>query len=114
MNRAAQLTNVDRWFLTKLSRLVALDAKLRGLRSAMKPAATPEALAAIRTAKTIGFGDRHLSELLQIPEPEIRALVKSLGIKASYKMVDTCAAEFEAQTPYFYSVFDDDETEVAA
>jgi len=112
VDEAALLTNIDRWFLTKISRLVKLDQELREFRTAMKPEPTAEALAAIRKAKIVGFGDRQLSELLRIPEREVRKIVAGLGLKPMFKMVDTCAAEFEAQTPYFYSVFDDDQSEV--
>lgn len=112
INEVAQLTNIDRWFLTKIHRLVQLDQEIRKYRTSLKPQPSPEALAAIRKAKIVGFGDRQLSELLRVPEREVRSIVASLSIRPSYKMVDTCAAEFEAETPYFYSVFADEESEV--
>ena len=57
-------------------------------------------------AKRAGFADRTIAEFAGIPEKAIRALRKRLGIVPIYKMVDTCAAEFEAATPYFYSCYD--------
>ena len=67
----------------------------------------PESLVALlREAKRAGFADRTIAEFAQIPEMKLRALRKRLGIIPIYKIVDTCAAEFEAATPYFYSCYD--------
>jgi carbamoyl-phosphate synthase large subunit len=60
----------------------------------------------LREAKRAGFADRTIAEFAGIPEMKLRALRKRLGIVPIYKMVDTCAAEFEAATPYFYSCYD--------
>jgi carbamoyl-phosphate synthase large subunit len=60
----------------------------------------------LREAKRAGFSDRTIAEFAEIPETKLRALRKRLGIVPIYKMVDTCAAEFEAATPYFYSCYD--------
>ncbi|HIP16901.1 MAG TPA: carbamoyl-phosphate synthase large chain, partial [Methanothermococcus okinawensis] len=60
----------------------------------------------ILECKMLGFSDVQLSNLLNKDEMEIRALKKELGINPLYKMVDTCAAEFEAKTPYFYSCYE--------
>lgn len=60
----------------------------------------------IREAKSLGFADRTIAEFAGVPEMKFRALRKSLGIVPTYKMVDTCAAEFEAATPYYYSCYD--------
>ncbi len=70
---------------------------------------TPELL---RKAKSLGFSDRQISNLIGKTEDEVRTLRKKLGIVPSYRLVDTCAAEFEAYTPYFYSTYDcgDDES----
>ena len=110
-----QLTNVDEWFLTTMADLVALDLKLRtassSLKSTLEP--TPELLALVAQAKRRGFGNRHLSETLGIPESAVAEIVRQTGVRPVYKMVDTCAAEFEAATPYFYSCFDDRESETA-
>ena len=60
----------------------------------------------LRDAKHAGFADRTIAEFAEIPEGKFRVLRKRLGIIPTYKMVDTCAAEFEAATPYFYSCYD--------
>src|SRR6266446_736442 len=63
-------------------------------------------------AKSMGFSDRQIAALVGSSEDEVRALRKNLGLVPSYRLVDTCAAEFEAYTPYYYSTYDtgDDET----
>jgi carbamoyl-phosphate synthase large subunit len=62
-------------------------------------------------AKSLGFSDRQIAHLTGATEDQIRAKRKSLGLVPSYRLVDTCAAEFEAYTPYYYSTYDrgDDE-----
>lgn len=74
---------------------------------------TPELLA---KAKSLGFSDRQIAHLTKSTEDEVRALRKKLGLVPSYRLVDTCAAEFEAYTPYYYSTYDrgDDEIKVTA
>jgi carbamoyl-phosphate synthase large subunit len=69
----------------------------------------PEQLA---QAKSLGFSDRQIAHLLGKTEDEIRALRKQLGLVPSYRLVDTCAAEFEAYTPYYYSTYDRGDDEV--
>ncbi len=74
---------------------------------------TPELLA---KAKSLGFSDRQIAHLTKSTEDDVRALRKKLGLVPSYRLVDTCAAEFEAYTPYYYSTYDrgDDEIKVTA
>ena len=73
---------------------------------------TPDLLA---KAKSLGFSDRQIAHLTRQTEDAVRAERKRLGIVPSYRLVDTCAAEFEAYTPYFYSTYDrgDDEVRVS-
>src|SRR6478672_2120524 len=73
---------------------------------------TPELLT---KAKSLGFSDRQIAHLTKSTEDEVRALRKKLGLVPSYRLVDTCAAEFEAYTPYYYSAYDrgDDETKAS-
>jgi carbamoyl-phosphate synthase large subunit len=113
VNEIHELTHMDRWFLIIMERLVKLDKELRALAPAIGQDAPPDAIALIAKAKRLGFGNRHLAEALGVPEARVNELVKISGVKPVYKMVDTCAAEFEAATPYFYSCFDDAETESA-
>jgi len=95
-----QLCRVDRWFLNKLSRLVDMEQRLRG--KSLKEIGDE----LLRDAKKLGFNDRNLAELTGEKETTIRARRKELGITPVYKMVDTCAAEFEAETPYYYSCYE--------
>ena len=91
-----EITMVDEWFIDKLAVLVEMEEKLE------KGPVTPELL---REAKRLEFPDNVISRLSGMPEGEIKALRLENGITAAYKMVDTCAAEFEASTPYYYSVY---------
>jgi carbamoyl-phosphate synthase large subunit len=72
---------------------------------------TPELLA---KAKSLGFSDRQIAHLTKSTEDEVRALRKKLGLVPSYRLVDTCAAEFEAYTPYYYSTYDRGDDEIKA
>jgi len=91
-----EITKIDVWFIDKIAILVEMEQEL-----STKPI-TVELLA---DAKRIGFPDRVISELSGMPVVEVKALRKQNGIIAAYKMVDTCAAEFDAATPYYYSTF---------
>jgi len=96
-----ELTGIDPWFLDNLLEIVETETMLRGL--ARLDAVTDEQL---RTAKRQGFSDRQLANLLGRSEAEVRADRLRRGIRATFKSVDTCAAEFEAYTPYFYSTYE--------
>ncbi len=105
------LSNIDRWFLHKLQRLVSMEKRIKIEGKTI--AALADTLDAdspgadlLRDAKRMGFADRQIGELAGLPERIIRQLRKTFGIVPTYKMVDTCAAEFEAATPYFYSCYD--------
>ncbi|MFY0545323.1 carbamoyl-phosphate synthase large subunit [Brevibacillus sp. H7] len=98
-----QLTKMDRFFLHKLEKLVSFEETLRA------KGATP---AALYEAKRLGFTDRKIAELTGHSEEEIRAMRKQQGLTPVYKMVDTCAAEFEAQTPYYYSTYEQEDERI--
>ena len=104
----ADLSGVDPWFLHKLQKLVAVEDELRTLGPTLHHGAepTPETMEKITQAKTLGFADRHLADVLGVKEAQVRGWAARAGIAPVYKMVDTCAAEFEAATPYFYSCYD--------
>ena len=91
-----EITMVDEWFIDKIAVLVEMEEKLE------KGPLTPELL---REAKRLEFPDNVISRLSGMPEEQIKNLRLENGITAAYKMVDTCAAEFEASTPYYYSVY---------
>ena len=99
-----EITAIDRWFIDQLRQLVELECLLRSVGSL---SAIDDSL--LRKAKQAGYSDRQLATLLSAPEMEVRAERKRRGIVAIYKAVDTCAAEFEAQTPYFYSTWEDED-----
>ncbi|MGI9136842.1 MAG: carbamoyl-phosphate synthase large subunit [Candidatus Nanopelagicales bacterium] len=99
-----EATKIDPWFLDQICLIneVAVEVK------------SADSLSAdiIRHAKRHGFSDRQLAQLRGLTEAEVRELRHALGVRPVYKTVDTCAAEFAAQTPYHYSSYDE-ETEVA-
>jgi carbamoyl-phosphate synthase large subunit len=100
LDRVHALTGIDRFFLNKIQNIVQLEQEIHSRGPA---ALTPELL---RRAKEMGFGDAYLAQITGLKEAEIRTLREDCGIKPVYKMVDTCAAEFEAVTPYYYSCYD--------
>ena len=95
-----KLTKIDKWFLYQIEELVALEAEIEKY----KLDTLPEGL--LRAAKEKGYADRQIAHLLGCWESEVYNKRKELGMERSFKLVDTCAAEFEAQTPYYYSTFD--------
>ncbi|PZE22625.1 carbamoyl-phosphate synthase large subunit [Paenibacillus xerothermodurans] len=105
LQRVQDLTKVDWWFLHKLEGLIQFEEQLK------QPELTEELL---REAKRKGFTDRAIAEIRSgadaglnlTNEAEIRAYRLGLGLRPVYKMVDTCAAEFEATTPYYYSTYE--------
>ncbi len=95
-----ELTHIDPWFLNHIKDLVEME---KTLFSAGLDKVTPELL---RQAKEAGFSDKYLSMKYGVEETAIRQKRLEAGIKAVYKMVDTCGAEFEASTPYLYSTYE--------
>ena len=98
----SQFSGIDPWFLENFVQLLELEKELRR--------GEPDA-ELLREAKRNGYSDAQLSVLLNTTEAEIRKRRKQLGITPVYKLVDTCAAEFEARTPYYYSTYEE-ETEL--
>jgi carbamoyl-phosphate synthase large subunit len=94
------------WFLAEMVRNVALESEIRhfGERVAA-PVTDPEAAALLATAKRFGFGDADIANLASVPVAAIREARRSVGLEPGYAMVDTCAAEFAAETPYFYATY---------
>ena len=99
-----ELTAIDRWFLDQILQIVELESLLRTVGSL---ASVDTAL--LRDAKQAGFADRQLAVMLGSSEMEVREERKRRGIVATFKAVDTCAAEFEASTPYYYSTWEDED-----
>ena len=102
-----QLTSIDPWFLDQLQELCELEDDLRDLPGGLQAVDA----AVMLKAKQAGFSDRQLATIWHSTEQEMRAFRKQLGVLATFKSVDTCAAEFEAYTPYYYSTYEqEDET----
>ncbi|MFJ5716265.1 carbamoyl-phosphate synthase (glutamine-hydrolyzing) large subunit [Neobacillus sp. NPDC093127] len=102
-----QLTGIDPWFLHKISSIVVLETELASYQWNNVPTSL------LKEAKRNNVADKLLSQIFKIPEKQIRSKWKELNWKPGYKMVDTCAAEFDAVTPYYYSTwlgFDEVET----
>lgn len=94
----AALSNINQWFLRKMGNMRKMETLLQGKRSAVLADA-----ALLLEAKRMGFGDRQIAFACGVAEQDARAKRIAQHIKPVYKMVDTCAAEFEAATPYYYS-----------
>ena len=101
LERVRELTNIDPWFLDQILHLTEIEAEIRAVGSLNK--ATAENL---RRFKRAGFGDLQLAYWWDATESAVRAKRKELGVEAVFKQVDTCAAEFEAVTPYYYSTYE--------
>ena len=95
-----KLTKIDRWFLKQIEELVELEKKIAQYSLEDIP------VHLMKQAKEQGYADRQIAHLLDCLESEVHAKRKEMGIHRVYKLVDTCAAEFEAKTPYYYSTFD--------
>ena len=94
------ITKMDYWFLRQLEELVVLEFEIEKYHVGN----VPEEL--ILEAKMKGYADRQIAHLLRCLESELHQLRTEMGINRVYKLVDTCAAEFEAKTPYYYSTFE--------
>ncbi len=99
MKTVQKLTKIDRWFLKQIEELIDLEKEM----AKFEISTLPQPL--MRAAKEKGYADRQIAHVLDCLESEVYAKRKELGINRIYKLVDTCAAEFEAKTPYYYSSF---------
>ncbi len=111
------LTGIDKWFLKNIAEIVELEEELkvyaRDLPIFSYPHnGLPESI--MRKAKRFGFSDREIGMIIGLDENEVRSLRLQRGIESVFKLVDTCAAEFEAYTPYYYSTYEkEDESRVS-
>lgn len=106
MKTIQKLTRIDKWFLEQIWELVELEKEI----GKHELETLPPSL--IRTAKEKGYADRQIAHLLGCLESEVHTRRRELGIHRVFKMVDTCAAEFEAKTAYYYSTFDQENESV--
>lgn len=99
IDKIYELTKIDKWFLHNIKEIIELEKELiKNKANIMK--------GLLSEAKQYGFGDKQLAVLLGKDETQIRDLRKSFNIEPDFKLVDTCAAEFQAHTPYYYSTYD--------
>ncbi|MFH1127891.1 MAG: carbamoyl-phosphate synthase large subunit [Candidatus Omnitrophota bacterium] len=97
------LTYIDPWFLENIREIVVLESRIKSELELNNDQKNTDLL---KQAKEYGFSDVQISRLLNKTEEQIRHWRKELGIKPDYKLVDTCAAEFRAYTPYYYSTYE--------
>ncbi|MBK6886406.1 MAG: carbamoyl-phosphate synthase large subunit [Tetrasphaera sp.] len=100
VERVHEVTGIDPWFLDQIALINDLAARI-GAADRLSPEL-------LRTAKRHGFSDAQLAQLRHTPESVVRGVRHALGIRPVYKTVDTCAAEFAARTPYYYSAYDEE------
>src|SRR5512136_1766154 len=120
-----ELTKIDPWFLTNIQEITDLESEIRSYGTKVrdlelwKKILTPDQLqlpeSLLRKAKEFGFSDYQLGYLLGFDETTLRNIRKEKGIVPTYKLVDTCGAEFEAYTPYYYSTYEaEDESKASS
>lgn len=108
MKTILSLTKIDKWFLRQIEELIELEQEIENHKIDNIPASL------MRTAKEKGYADRQIAHLLQCLESEVHKKRKEMNINRVYKLVDTCAAEFDAKTPYYYSSFDTENESVSS
>jgi carbamoyl-phosphate synthase large subunit len=99
LEKIYELTQIDRWFLANIKEIIELEKEIAHSGGGI----SDETLI---TAKQFGFSDRQLAGLLHKNEEEVRRQREKIKLKPDFKLVDTCAAEFEAHTPYYYSSYE--------
>ncbi len=102
-----KITKIDRWFLHQIDELIALEKEIE------KETIDSLSKDLLMDAKKKGYADRQIAHLLRCLESQVYAKRIELNIRRVYKMVDTCSAEFEAKTPYFYSTFGEENESIA-
>jgi carbamoyl-phosphate synthase large subunit len=102
-----ELTGIDPWFLDNLHEIIETEDNLR--RKAEGGRRVSDLAGELRTAKRQGFSDRQIARIFGVTEMDVRKTRIDQGIRAAFKSVDTCAAEFEAYTPYYYSTYESED-----
>lgn len=105
MDSIAETTAIDRFFLRKFRHITDMEQAL---------AASPEDADMLREAKQYGFSDREIGRLWHMREEDVFRLREAAGIMPVYKMIDTCASEFESYIPYFYSTYEEENESVVS
>ncbi len=101
----AELTHIDPWFIENIKQICDLEERIRAFGEKRRPLSEIPPLL-WRQAKEYGLADRRLAQLLGVEEMAVREARQKQGVIPTYKLVDTCAAEFEAYTPYYYSTYE--------
>jgi carbamoyl-phosphate synthase large subunit len=96
-----ELSGIDPWFLYQIEQMVELEQRIRAMDKGLSKTA-------LKKAKSWGFSDRQLAHLTGMHEDDIKNARDAWGIRPVYKLVDTCAAEFKAATPYYYSTYEEE------
>jgi carbamoyl-phosphate synthase large subunit len=108
LNKIHQKTRIDMWFLKEIEALIHLERKIE------EESITSISKELLYEAKQKGYADRQIAHLLNCLESEVFAKRNELGINRVFKLVDTCAAEFKAETPYYYSTFDQENESISS
>jgi carbamoyl-phosphate synthase large subunit len=109
LDRIHELSRIDPWFLHNLGEIFDFQFSILDLENLESEATSPTRKSSpLRRAKKLGYSDRQLATMTGLSESEFRQRRKALGVIPTYRLVDTCAAEFEAYTPYFYSTYGDE------
>ena len=104
-NRICNITGIDMLFLDKIHNIVELEREIKD---------RPMDTGCLRRAKRMGFSDSHLAHLWKCSEMDVYELRRSIGLFPVYKMIDTCASEFESYVPYFYSTYEEENESVVS
>jgi len=108
MKTIQNLTKIDKWFLEQIWNLIETEKEIEKYDLDTLPKEL------MRTAKEKGYADRQIAHLIDCKESEVHLKRREMGINRVYKMVDTCAAEFEAKTAYYYSTFDTENESISS
>ncbi len=100
-----EATGINPWFVAELGRSVALERRIRAMGPSIADATDPSAATLLASAKRAALGDREIAALAGVGEEAVAVARAALGLVPGFAMVDTCAAEFAAETPYFYSTY---------
>jgi len=98
-----ELSKIDKWFIYQIKEIIELEKEIKSLKNKKK---NKEFTKVLVKAKSFGFSDRHIANLIKTTEDRIAKFRIKNNLFPNYKVVDTCAAEFESYTPYFYSTYD--------
>jgi len=103
VNRINIITRIDKWFLNKINNIIAMENRLQ---------TEPMSIELLKKAESMGFTDYEVRDLSKESLAKLDTLRRAHNLYSVYKMVDTCAAEFESYTPYYYSTFEDEEENI--